>query len=63
MYFAIEKIGRRYCIKWIDDNNTVWPTNGKVYQTENDAMQAAKQEGIKIRCTGDIWEIINKEEK
>ena len=61
MKYAIEIIGygkkRRYAVKRIE-NNTAFTTNGKVYKTENDARNAAKEMNIEIAACGNIWEII-----
>lgn len=62
MYYAIEIIGRKYCIKKVIGNGT-YPVNFQAYKTEAAAKQAAKEMGIKIHCTGDVWQIINKEAK
>jgi len=60
-YFAIEIIGEgrraRYCVKRVDRNGTT-PTDGKVYKTCEDAQRAAADMGIRIKRTGNLWEIL-----
>ena len=62
MYHAIEIVGygkrQRFCIKQVLSNTAVNPYDGKHYATEAAAMQAAREAGIKIKCTGDLWQII-----
>ncbi len=64
MYYAIEIVGygkrQRYCIKKVISKTSVNPFDGKWYATETDAMHAAKQAGIEIKCTGDLWQIIKE---
>ena len=66
MYYAIEIVGyrkrRRFVIKKVISNGT-YPINFHAYETEAAAKHAAKEMGIKIQCTGEIWHIINKEAK
>lgn len=62
MYYAIEVIGygkrTKYAVKKITKNKMIIPTNGKVYKTENDARNAAKEMNVEIMKCGNVWEIV-----
>lgn len=66
MYYAIEITGygkrQRFNIKKVIGNGT-YPFNCVGYGSLEDALKAAKENGLEIKAIGDIWQIINKEAK
>ena len=61
MYYAIQIIGygkkKVYTIVKVN-NSCVNPTDGKRYQSEAAAQEAAERQHIKIQVVGDFWKII-----
>lgn len=62
MYYAIEIISygknRRFTIKAVYPGRGTDPVNGKTYQTEKAARDAAADLGIEITKSGDFYSII-----
>lgn len=62
MFYAIEIIGygkrRRFTVKLVCNKGT-FPTNGKTYRTESEAMEAAAEMGFTIEKIGDFYTIIH----
>lgn len=57
-FFAIEIIGSRYHIKHVLPGRTAFPTNGKGYESERAARDAAEAFGLEIAAVGIYPEII-----